>query len=862
MTGWTSIGPAPLLDIYSPVVRDAGEVVSIAVDPRGSTDDVIYAGTGHGGVWKTTDAGSSWHPLTDQMPSLSTGAVILDAGDPDTVYVGTGNPMESNGGSSFHGYGIYKSTDAGQHWTRLGASLFGPSAGTPGALIYGMLSLDGSPNVLLVATDRGLFRSVDRGAHFGSNAPSFNNSSPVVAGEVTGVVADTAPSAGHTASVYAVGTGTGILRSTDRGATFHENLFLNRDGFGRPGAPAIGTFGFLSMCVAPDGQTFYASVAMPSESGYLGLFRSRDRGATWSMCRAVGLDDRRQLRYDQTVGVDPRDSRRVYVGFVGLSISLDGGDTFTVVSGGGVVHADHHCVAFSPPTHWAASPITRAYVGTDGGIYTTTEPSGAWMSLNSNLACNLVTDLGIGSNDTRYSYVGLWDHGFVARTPAEAGASWLRGSFGDGGCVAVNPFDAQICYQAGGPGFNVTTDGGHSWNGVPGLPGIPNRLFFAPSEAAGTPAGSLSSSASLFAAIGAQIYQVGAAPSPVGTFPSPVFGTAASRRSPYAVWVSLFDGTVWRTDDIRMPAASPAPSWVEVSPPGPGFACAVAVHPRAANIACVVYQGYTTIAASHPTRHVYLTTDSGGSWTDVSGARGATMTNLPDLPVWAAAFVDESTVPAAGALPRIIVANEVAVMTTTSSTIAAPRWAVLGAGLPNVQCVRMQVKTERSQALVRVSTWGRGVFEWGTLPSAQHNWRWCHKCQGLFFAGVFAGVAAVGRCPAGGGHDGSRSGDYSLMNNAPDDPGQHGWRWCQQCAGLFFSGDGTWGRCPDGGPHDPAHSGDYSLMGAPGSPGQNQWRWCRNCQGMFFIGNRSDGACPAGGAHDPTRSGDYVLLGL
>jgi hypothetical protein len=143
MTAWTSIGPAPLLDIYSPGVRDAGEVVSVAVDPRGATDDVIYVGTGHGGVWKTTDAGSTWHPLTDQMPSLSIGSVVLDAAIPDTVYAGTGNPMESNGGSSFRGYGIYRSTDAGQNWTILGHTLFGPSGSTPGALVFGMVSLSG-----------------------------------------------------------------------------------------------------------------------------------------------------------------------------------------------------------------------------------------------------------------------------------------------------------------------------------------------------------------------------------------------------------------------------------------------------------------------------------------------------------------------------------------------------------------------------------------------------------------------------------------------------------------------------------------------------------------------------------------------
>jgi len=110
----------------------------------------------------------------------------------------------------------------------------------------------------------------------------------------------------------------------------------------------------------------------------------------------------------------------------------------------------------------------------------------------------------------------------------------------------------------------------------------------------------------------------------------------------------------------------------------------------------------------------------------------------------------------------------------------------------------------------------------------------------------------------GGGHDGSGSGDYILLNNVPDAPGQHDWRWCSACQGLFFASNST-GICPSGGGHDGSGSGDYILLNnVPDAPGQHGWRWCSACQGLFFADN-SAGICPSGGEHDGSGSGDYSL---
>jgi hypothetical protein len=144
----------------------------------------------------------------------------------------------------------------------------------------------------------------------------------------------------------------------------------------------------------------------------------------------------------------------------------------------------------------------------------------------------------------------------------------------------------------------------------------------------------------------------------------------------------------------------------------------------------------------------------------------------------------------------------------------------------------------------------------GTLNVAsQSNWRWCHKCQGLFFAGNPNPV-----CPAGGAHENVGSGHYYLAYDMLPTAGwQNDWRWCHKCQGLFFGGNPN-PVCPAGGAHENIGSANYSLYHGPAAPPpyQGNWRWCHKCQGLFFAGNPNP-VCPAGGAHTLAGSGHYNL---
>ncbi|HEX8366854.1 MAG TPA: hypothetical protein VF603_16360 [Allosphingosinicella sp.] len=144
----------------------------------------------------------------------------------------------------------------------------------------------------------------------------------------------------------------------------------------------------------------------------------------------------------------------------------------------------------------------------------------------------------------------------------------------------------------------------------------------------------------------------------------------------------------------------------------------------------------------------------------------------------------------------------------------------------------------------------------------QEGWRWCRKCQGMFYGRASASAGGLGRCPAGGAHDPSQSGHYyQRIGGDIANVQQGGWSWCSKCMGLFYSrASAGMGRCPAGGAHTNAGSSAYaSILGNAATGQQGNWRWCRKCQGMFYRGNGL-GVCPAGGGHDPSASGQYASL--
>jgi len=727
---WVGIGPAPLridaVQVFQGTGPDSGEVVDIAIDPRGANDQVVYIATNDGGVWKTLDGGSTWTPLTDSMPSLSMGALALDARNPDIVYAATGNGFD--GGCLFtKGVGIYKSLNGGQTWVVLNPGGIFTTPQPPPCRNVGVNRVIHPVNppgfnidLLLAGTGNGLFRSIDGGQHFGNNAPNFDNGQPVLGGAISDLRSDTE----SPFTIYAAVNGGGIFVSQDGGATFPVNLFNNR------GAPGAGTYGFISFSQStfrqpaqPDGNTIYASVANNANpSRFLNLFQSTDRGATWAVLpnaaattqgyMVAGNTINCQCGYDQTIGVDPQDKTRVYLGFQELFLSTDGGVTFgaTPVSRN-QIHWDHHALVFSPRTHFAGAP-TRVWAGTDGGIHSSSDGGTTWQNLNETIATNLFKNIDMGrySNfNRRYTYGGTQDTGTIERTGEFAGNDWHLAVDGDGSGVAVSPEDAEDAFGASNGNFRVTTDGGESWFGRNTEESLPPSMWRTiVDQVDGSNVYSVTSTNSGFRPAN-QLYRSTSDGdsdySLLHTFGPNVNAIANSKGDPNVIWVGFTDGRVQRTRD----ALSSNPNWgAPITIPG-GLnqpVGGVAINPLDTLEVVVTYEGFCGALCVGPaitTRHVFLTRDNGATWNDISGTNGQPASLLPDLPTHSA-VIDPN---AAGPF-TIIVSNDAGVW---SSADLGANWAVLGAGLPFVDCTSLAIDYSVTPSVLRVGTYGRSVFE-------------------------------------------------------------------------------------------------------------------------------------------------------
>jgi photosystem II stability/assembly factor-like uncharacterized protein len=642
----------------------------IAIDPSGTSDQIIYSATDSGGVWKTTDGGTNWSPKTDFLPSLNIGAIALDPGNPAIVYAGSGN--EANQLDS-RAVGIYKSTDGGETWTVIGGTIFSGVA-------VNRIVLP-SPNVLLVASSNGLYRSIDGGVNFGNNA-FYNNGNPIVGGNVTDLDLDTSSSATVYASIY----GVGILKSSNGGISFPQTIFTTANA-----AASIGYIAF-SQSSQPNNQAMYANVELPGTVA--GIFKSKDSGANWSRVSVTTSDiEVCECGYAQSIAVDPLDARLVYVGARGLFKSNDGFDSGLTTGnrvGLNELHADVHTVVFSPPTHRSAQSPVRFYVGTDGGLCSSGDAGASWQILNGRDTCSgpngaLATvlfrqiDIGRGTTaNNSYSYGAAQDLGVSSHVPSCAGTPWHFGDGGDGNCVAVDPRDPKHAI-AGSDSYMTTTDG-QTWQASAALPASPSSTYFDPNGGVA------------YAAIGNTLYQSkdnAASFTSIHSFPAGIAAATinVAKGDPNVIWVGLGDATVWRSDNVL---AGPGSSWVArpiPSPPSNVQPSGIAADPVNAAEAVVTYPASSL--------QVFRTVDGGVTWNNISG-------NLPALPV-RAVVIDPSTSP-----HTIVVALDSGVR---KSVDLGGDWQSAGLGLPNVHCSSLALDPTAVPSLLRVGTYGRSTFE-------------------------------------------------------------------------------------------------------------------------------------------------------
>jgi photosystem II stability/assembly factor-like uncharacterized protein len=418
---------------------------SAAVAGVASQPFVFYYGATGGGVWKTTDGGINWEPVSDNsvFGTGSVGAIGICDSDPNTVYVGMGeSPIRGN---VSHGDGVYKSNDAGKTWKRVGLE--------DTRQIARIRVHPKNPDLVYVAAlghvwgpseQRGIFRSKDGGKTWEKVLSRGNKAGAI----------DLILDPGNANTMYAGfwevyrkpwtlesgGPGGGIFKSTDGGDTWTE---LTRN----PGLPR-GTVGKIGITVSPANPDRVWAI-VEAEDG--GVFRSDNGGTSWTK-----VNDERRLRqrawYYTRIYADPKNADTVYVLNTGFYRSNDGGRTYTSIS---VPHGDNHDLWIAP------DDPNRMIESNDGGANVSFNGGRSWTEQDQPTAQFYRVAL---DNDFPYNVYGAQQDNSTVRiasrtTEGGIGTSdWYDVGGGESGWVAPSPKDSQIVYAGSYGGLTTRYD--------------------------------------------------------------------------------------------------------------------------------------------------------------------------------------------------------------------------------------------------------------------------------------------------------------------------------------------------------------------------------------------------------------------
>ena len=419
-----SVGPAFM----------SGRIADIAIDP--TNENVWYVAVGSGGTWKTTNAGTTWTPLTDGESFYSTGCITLDPNNPSVVWLGTG---ENVGGRHVGiGHGIYRSMDGGSSWQNMGLK--------DSEHISKIIVHPNDSDTIWVASqgplwssggERGLYKSTDGGKNW-VNKLNINEWTGV-----TDLVIDpTNPNTLYLASWQrhrnvaahmGGGPGTSLYKSVDGGETWFK---IDN------GLPSS-NMGKIGLAISPmNPKILYAAIELDRRKG--AVYRSADSGGSWTKMSDT-VSGGTGPHYYQELIASPHHFDRIYLMNVRALVSEDGGKTFYTMSEANK-HSDNHSLTFKK------DDPNYLLFGTDGGIYESFDDSKTWKFVN-NLPLTQFYKLAVDDAEPFYNiYGGTQDNntqGGPSRTFRSNGitnADWYVLLGGDGHQPATEPGNPDIVY--------------------------------------------------------------------------------------------------------------------------------------------------------------------------------------------------------------------------------------------------------------------------------------------------------------------------------------------------------------------------------------------------------------------------------
>lgn len=565
---WVNLGPTP--GNYPGYGSISSRIVTGSYHPVNS--NIIYIGAANGGVWKTTDAGINWQPLTDNQPSLSMGAIVIDSQNPSVIYAGTGEATYS--GASYYGRGLLKSTDAGQTWLQI-------TSGLPSSTYFSRLVIRPNFNNELLAAlgTSGLYRSSNGGLNW----------SQIVSGRCDDVLFT--PS-GDTA--FAVGSGIGgIRRSIDGGKNF--STFAT-------GFPSTITRVHFDLCYSVP-SVMYAVVHASSD---ITAWKSTDNGKNWFQISSATNFNGSQAWYDLYLKVNPVNPDVAFIGAVDIFRTTNGSEFTNITNGysGGTVHVDQHYLFFHP-----TDPQTFICCN-DGGIWRSTNSGTSFFNLNDKLTLTQFYRIAASPFTPSRILGGTQDNGTQQTLST---LNWAAVFGGDGGEVCFNPFDNRyILAETQNGGIRRTGDGGSNWaSATSGITTSESVAWVAPIIAHPTTSG-------IFYTARQRVYKSTnngvswIAISGNVNSTSAVREMAISKSKPELLYAS--------TGSLLFKSVDGGINWTSVSTGLPAKTISsVYVHPDSANIVVVTFLGFGGAK-------IYKSIDEGNTWSSING-------DLPDSPI-------------------------------------------------------------------------------------------------------------------------------------------------------------------------------------------------------------------------------------